>query len=421
MSKIPLYYQDNEFYNDFGTSCYINHEKMVDVFPLYRHDFIEISLILEGNGVEICNGKRYLVEEGCVSVAMPWHFHTIHTEPDRPITRFICEFSMEEYLQTASVWPKAREALFDHSLEHMVKLSEKDLSRSVAIFNEMYDCFTDESNPDRQTLLYMKLVEFMMLFYRAQTSTPVRAQSGAPGADGAVYDALRHIHQFFNTELSLSSVAKTVGMAPSSLREQLLAYTGQEFQQLLTDIRVRNACILLGLKTPTIKYIAQNTGFGTVQTFYRIFRERKGMTPEEFRKKHWMESEGKAGYLMYNNQIWKLLYYLHRNFDEEITPESAAEAMGVSVSHLHKSIKYNLMQSFSQLLREIRVGYACGLLTNPALSVEQVAIEVGYNNSKTFTRAFQKQMGVTPSEYRAKAAASHDKEGGNPLGNKESD
>ena len=128
-----------------------------------------------------------------------------------------------------------RQALFDHSLEHMVKLSEKDLSRSVAIFNEMYDCFTDESNPDRQTLLYMKLVEFMMLFYRAQTSTPVRAQSGAPGADGAVYDALRHIHQFFNTELSLSSVAKTVGMAPSSLREQLLAYTGQEFQLCIRD------------------------------------------------------------------------------------------------------------------------------------------------------------------------------------------
>ena len=59
MPKIPLYYQDGEFFEEFGTSCYINHEKMVDVFPLYRHDFIEISLILDGCGTELCNGKYY--------------------------------------------------------------------------------------------------------------------------------------------------------------------------------------------------------------------------------------------------------------------------------------------------------------------------------------------------------------------------
>ncbi|MFR8666101.1 MAG: hypothetical protein ACLVEL_11355 [Ruthenibacterium sp.] len=27
MPKIPLYYQDGEFFEEFGTSCYINHEK----------------------------------------------------------------------------------------------------------------------------------------------------------------------------------------------------------------------------------------------------------------------------------------------------------------------------------------------------------------------------------------------------------
>lgn len=64
MPKIPLYYQDGEFFEEFGTSCYINHEKMVDVFPLYRHDFIEISLILDGCGTELCNGKYYPVQAG---------------------------------------------------------------------------------------------------------------------------------------------------------------------------------------------------------------------------------------------------------------------------------------------------------------------------------------------------------------------
>lgn len=139
MPRIPLYYQDDEFFEEFGTSCYINHEKMVDVFPLYRHDFMEISLIVEGSGTELCNGRTYPVQEGCVSVSAPWHFHTLNTRSDQPVTRFICEFSLQDYLHYASVWPDARSALFDSHVEPVVQLSEQDYQRSCSIFNDMYE------------------------------------------------------------------------------------------------------------------------------------------------------------------------------------------------------------------------------------------------------------------------------------------
>lgn len=402
MPKIPLYYQDGEFFEEFGTSCYINHEKMVDVFPLYRHDFIEISLILDGCGTELCNGKYYPVQAGSVSVSAPWHFHTLHTGSSRPVTRFICEFNMQDYLHFASVWPEAHAALFDHNADFVVQLCEEDYRQSCDIFNQMYSIFT-EKGPDRQVRLYLKLVEFTMLFRRAQKKDAIRAEKEDMPNDQLVQDALRYIHESYSKELNLALVAREVGASPSTLRELLLAYTGQDFQALLMEIRIRNACVLLGLKTPTLKYIAQNTGFGSVQTFYRAFQAQKGMTPEDFRKRHWMESEGKAGYLMYNNEIWALLAYLHLHFDDALSPESVARALGISTSYLHKMVKYNLMQSFSELLREIRVNYACGLLMNPALSVEQVAIEAGYNNSKTFIRAFQAEKGCTPGEFRGRA------------------
>ena len=401
MPRIPLYYQDDEFFEEFGTSCYINHEKMVDVFPLYRHDFMEISLIVEGSGTELCNGRTYPVQEGCVSVSAPWHFHTLNTRSDQPVTRFICEFSLQDYLHYASVWPDARSALFDSHVEPVVQLSEQDYQRSCSIFNDMYEIFTQKGE-DRQVRLYLKLVEFMMLFHRAQKQGGV--QPGRPDAprDQLVQDALRCIHKLYSQELTLADVAREVGASPATLREQLLAYTGQDFQALVTEIRIRNACVLLGLKTPTLKYIAHNTGFGSVQTFYRAFQNYKGMTPEEYRKRHWMESEGKAGYLMCNNEIWQLLTYLHLHFDEPLTPESVAHELGISTSNLHKTIKYNLMESFSEILREIRINYACGLLMNPGLSVEQVAVEAGYNNSKTFIRALQAEKGCTPSEFRSR-------------------
>lgn len=399
MSKVPLYFKNDEFYNEFGTSCYINKEKMIESFPLYRHDFIEVSLVLSGSGVEIINGRKYPIEQGSLSVLMPWHFHTIRTEYDEPITRFICEFSMEDFLSYSAIWEDSRKAIFEKELEYVLQLHQDEFDKVCTIFNAMYQEF-NSNNPYKQVSLYLKLIEFMMLFYRLQTKRAISPNDTTKNINNVVYEAIRYIHQHFAEDLSLSQVSKELGIAPSSLRELLIGYTGQKFHAFLTDIRIRNACILLGLKTPTIKYIAQNTGFNSLQSFYRVFKDLKGITPEEFRKKHWMESEGKAGFLMYNNEIWEILYYMHKYFDQDITPESVASEFNISISYLHKIIKYNLMQSFSELLREIRISYACGLLTNPDLSINQVAVEVGYNNTKTFTRSFVTQKGCTPTEFR---------------------
>ena len=399
MSKVPLHFKSSEFYNEFGTSCYINKEKMIDSFPLYRHDFIEISLILSGTGTETVNGQKFPIQKGSLSVLMPWHFHTIHTKYDEPITRFICEFSMEDFLAFSTIWEDAKKVIFDKDLAYVIQLDGDEFDEVCTIFNHMYDLFNMDV-PYKQVSLYLKLIEFMILYYRVQKERALLVKDTTKPIDHVIHDAIRYIHQHFSEDITVLSTSKELGISSSSLPELLKGYTGQDFQAFLTDIRIRNACILLGLKTPTIKYIAQNTGFNSLQSFYRVFKSAKGMTPEQFRNAHWMESEGKAGFLMYNNEIWKIVYYIHHHFDQDITPESVSSDFGISTSYLHKIIKYNLMQSFSELLREVRISYACGVLSNLDLSISQVAVEVGYNNTKTFTRSFVKQQGCTPTEYR---------------------
>lgn len=63
MAKIPLLYSDGDFFHDFGTTCYINREQMVEDFPLYRHNFIEVSLVLSGEGTEVINCIEYPVKK----------------------------------------------------------------------------------------------------------------------------------------------------------------------------------------------------------------------------------------------------------------------------------------------------------------------------------------------------------------------
>jgi AraC-like DNA-binding protein len=57
--------------------------------------------------------------------------------------------------------------------------------------------------------------------------------------------------------------------------------------------------------------------------------------------------------------------------------------------------------SFSELLRETRTGDARDLLVRTALSVQDIALRLGYQNPANFSRAFAQVTGLSPSAYRA--------------------
>ena len=55
---------------------------------------------------------------------------------------------------------------------------------------------------------------------------------------------------------------------------------------------------------------------------------------------------------------------------------------------------------FQQLLDEARKRDAIKLLQNTSLTVEQIALRLGYTDPANFSRAFKKWTGEPPSQYR---------------------
>ena len=55
---------------------------------------------------------------------------------------------------------------------------------------------------------------------------------------------------------------------------------------------------------------------------------------------------------------------------------------------------------FNDYINSLRVSNACKHLLNSDRSVTEISEIVGFNTLRTFNRAFFKQMGVTPSQYR---------------------
>ncbi|WP_244316447.1 helix-turn-helix transcriptional regulator [Providencia vermicola] len=71
----------------------------------------------------------------------------------------------------------------------------------------------------------------------------------------------------------------------------------------------------------------------------------------------------------------------------------------MSVSTLQRKIKVETQLTVMQFVLQQRMEAACRLLMG-TLSIEQVALAVGYDSHSAFSQAFRQFYGKTPMEYR---------------------
>ena len=77
-----------------------------------------------------------------------------------------------------------------------------------------------------------------------------------------------------------------------------------------------------------------------------------------------------------------------------------AEDTHQSMTVLSKLMKQKTGYTFQELLQRKRFQKAVYLLVETELTVEDIALEVGYENQSYFYRQFQKRYGMTPKKYR---------------------
>jgi AraC-like DNA-binding protein len=84
-----------------------------------------------------------------------------------------------------------------------------------------------------------------------------------------------------------------------------------------------------------------------------------------------------------------------------------AEAVGTSVRMLQRRLDA-LGVTYRALVSELQVEEASKLLRRTDLDVSVIAASLGYADTTAFSRAFRRQVGQTPSEFRqAKSRTQH--------------
>lgn len=91
------------------------------------------------------------------------------------------------------------------------------------------------------------------------------------------------IDNHFVDPITLDSVAKSVGLSKYYLSRNFKRLTNQGFCEYLNEKRVKAATELLLGTNYTVTEIAMLSGFQSISTFNRIFKEAMGCSPKEYR------------------------------------------------------------------------------------------------------------------------------------------
>ena len=94
--------------------------------------------------------------------------------------------------------------------------------------------------------------------------------------------------------------------------------------------------------------------------------------------------------------------YMSGHFtDPNLMLQDVAKAVGMSNSRFSTVFSQQTGQTFTEYLISLRLGKAKEMLRTTNIKSSQIARESGYNDSHYFSYIFKKNVGITPSEYRA--------------------
>ncbi|HMN58962.1 MAG TPA: response regulator, partial [Anaerolinea sp.] len=97
--------------------------------------------------------------------------------------------------------------------------------------------------------------------------------------------------------------------------------------------------------------------------------------------------------------VLKAMAFIHAHYPEGLSRADVAAHVGVSERHLSRCFQQEVGLTPMTYLNRFRVKVARALLDAGAMSITDVALEVGFSTGGYFTRVFRDEMGVSPRAY----------------------
>ncbi len=229
-------------------------------FPPHIHQCFEMITINEGTMNVTVDKKIYKLKKGESIMIFPNQIHSLDSTQS---THTLCIF-FSDFVK-----------VFSRKIQNKIPQDNK-----FSLGKELSDLFeqleTNDSEMFRKGVLYLICNAFH------NTATYIKQDTNR-------YDLLYHIFAFvdknFDSECSLFLLAKESGYNYSYISRYFKKVVGITFNEYVNNYRLNHACYLIKNNGGSMLQCALDSGFISLRTFNRSFKQRFGITPTQYKKR----------------------------------------------------------------------------------------------------------------------------------------
>lgn len=292
-----IYTSQNDF--DIESGKLLSSDKYITVrthtrftdFPIHSHNYIEIMYVCSGKIVHLIDGKELSMEAGDILFMNRHVKHGIKKAKFKDIgINFII---LPEFFELPLVMMKEDKsnALADFLIgalridtvrpQYLHFKTNKNTAIENLMENIIYSIISANKNDENINRITMGLI-FLHLLNNIES---IGEDSMQDYHDIIADTTLSYIEKRYK-DATLTELAESMHQSIPNMSKIIKKSTGHTFQELLQRKRFRQAVVFLTDTKMPVAEIMNAVGYENSSYFYRLFREKYGMSPRQYRAEH---------------------------------------------------------------------------------------------------------------------------------------
>ncbi len=232
----------------------------------------QINYITEGSGIFETSTDQFQVVPGSMLILRPGMWHRYKPDPNTGWNEHFLGFNGDfcSHLFNEGFFQSGKPVMYVGFQESILKL-----------FLEIIQLVKDEKTGHQQVAAANTILILSKIL------SVVRNQEFAgKSIERTIRKACLYFRENLNTNVNIEELANELNVGYSYFRQMFRKYTGISPTQYHLSLRIQKAKDLLISTDQSFKEIAINLGFESYFYFSRIFKDKTGKSPMEFRKEH---------------------------------------------------------------------------------------------------------------------------------------
>lgn len=232
----------------------------------------QINYITEGSGTFETLTDTFQVVPGSMLILQPGMWHRYKPDPNTGWNEHYIGFKGDfcSKLFQEGFFSSGKPVLYVGFQENLLKL-----------FFEIIQLVKDEKTGHQQVCASNTILMLSLIL------SVIRNQEFAGKTiERTIRKACLYFRENLNTNVNIENLAAELNVGYSYFRQMFRKYTGISPTQYHLSLRIQKAKDLLASTDMSFKEIANELGFESYFYFSRIFRDKTGNSPMEFRKEH---------------------------------------------------------------------------------------------------------------------------------------